>query len=121
VESPVPCSKFYVVLWVNCPYYGGPEEGGWWGNDRIPQAYTECATEAQAEALRDRIEVLAQSLSSEASRDHGRTCLNQLAYCEARGIDDSNSVYGETDGEDSYDVSVQENRPEATYGDRHYS
>ena len=121
VESPVPCSKFYVVLWVNCPYYGGPEEGGWWGNDRIPQAFTECASECQANALRDRIEVLAKSLSSEASRDHGRTCLSQLAYCEARGIDDSNSVYGETDGEDSYDVTVQAEPPSARYGDRHYS
>ena len=81
------------------------------------------ATKAREEneELRKQIEAEAAVQTAEASRAHGEACLNQLAWCEARGIDDSNSVYGEDDGAESYYVTVQENRPEATYGDRHYS
>ena len=28
-----PAKSSYVSLYVNVPYYGGPEEGGWWGSD----------------------------------------------------------------------------------------
>ena len=111
----------YIVLWKRTPFYGGSEEGGWWGNDETPVAYHRVSTLEAAEELRKQIEAEAAVQTAEASRAHGEACLNQLAWCEARGIDDSNSVYGEDDGAESYYVTVQENRPEATYGDRHYS
>lgn len=111
----------YIVLWKRTPFYGGAEEGGWWGNDETPVAYHRVSTLEAAEELREQIEAKAKEMTAEASRAHGEGCLNQLAYCEARGIDDSNSVYGEDDGAESYYVTVQEEVPEASYGDRHYS
>jgi len=111
----------YIVLWKRTPFYGGPEEGGWWGNDETPVAYHRVSTLEAAEELRKQIEAEAAAHTAEASRAHGEACLNQLAYCEARGIDDSNSVYGEDDGAESYYVTVQEEVPEASRGDRHYS
>lgn len=111
----------YIVLWKRTPFYGGPEEGGWWGNDETPVAYHRVSTLEAAEELRAKIEAEAAAKTADAKREHGDKCLAQLAYCEARGIDDSNSVYGEDDGPETYFVTVQEDRPEATYGDRRYS
>jgi hypothetical protein len=111
----------YIVLWKRTPFYGGPEEDGWWGNDEEPVAYHRVSTLEAAEELRKQIEAAAAAQTEEAKREHGDRCLAQLAYCEARGIDDSNSVYGEDHGAESYYVTVQKEVPEASYGDRHYS
>ena len=113
--------QHYIVLWKRVPFYGGPEEDGWWGNDEIPVAYHRVSTLEMAEELRKQIEAEAAAKTEEAKREHGDRCLNQLAWCEERGVDDSNSVYGEDDGAESYYVTVQEEAPEASYGDRHYS
>jgi hypothetical protein len=121
VPDATPCQRYFVVLWRRIPFYGGPQEGGWWGADTIPVKYTEAATEEAAEQLRANILAHAEELSREASRDHGRACLTQLAWCEERGIDDSNSVFGEDDGAEEHFVTVQTELPEAQYGERHYS
>lgn len=34
--------------------YGGPEEGGWYGNTETPERHTICKSEAEAEALLER-------------------------------------------------------------------
>lgn len=111
----------YIVLWKRIPFFGGPEEGGWFGSDDIPEAYYRVSTLEAAEALRLQIKAKAKEMSADASRAHGEGCLNQLAWCEERGVDDSNSVYGEDAGAESYYVTVQEEIPEASYGERHYS
>jgi len=120
VPNAIPCNRYFVALWRRIPFFGGPEEGGWWGADNIPVKYTEVATEEAAEELRAKILARAKELSREASRVHGRACLDQLAWCEARGIDDSNDVFGEDDGAEEWWVSVQTELPEASYGNRHY-
>jgi len=120
-ESPVLAGRFYVVLWRDIPFYGGPEEGGWWGTDSVPEAFQECPSLEAATALAERMWDLADKLTEEASNEHGRGCLSRLAWCEERGIDDSNSVFGEDDGPERWRITVQEGIPVATEGDRHYS
>jgi hypothetical protein len=117
-EVAKPTGHFYVVLWQDSPYYGGPEEGGWWGTDRIPLQYASFATEEAAEKAKSKIDMLAQEMSADAKRRHGQYCLEQCEWLEARGLDDS--YLREDDGEDSYSVSVQNTLPEARLGCRHY-
>jgi hypothetical protein len=94
VANPTTPIAAYVVLWRNEPFYGGPQEGGWWGSDSIVEAFERVSTREEADALCERIEELADRLTAQAARDHGRGCQAQLDWCEARGIDDSNSVFG---------------------------
>ena len=110
----------YVVLWNRQSYFGGPEEGGWWGSNDIPVAYQRFVTEEAANAAWDAVTELAEKMTADASHAHGRGCLSQLAWCEERGIDDSNSVFGEDDGSESYYVTVQTELPEASYGPTNY-
>ena len=121
VSEPVRTESVYIVLWRVTPFYGGPEEGGWWGSDAHPEAFKPCSSREEAEALRERIKALADELTREAALEHGRGCLSQLAWCEERGIDDSTSVFGEDSGPDTFYVSVQEGFPVAHYGNRYYS
>jgi hypothetical protein len=116
-----PAESIYVSLYVSVPYYGGPEEGGWWGSDTHLVAYKEFRTQEEADAAEEQIKAYAEKLNQEAKKAHGELCLAQMEWCDARGIDDYNSVFGEVDGEDSYYV-VQEERPGEgeSRGCRHY-
>jgi hypothetical protein len=111
---------FYVVLWREEPFYGGPEEGGWWGRNLIPVAYQRFATSDAAHAASNAVRKLAAEMTADAQREHGRACLAQLEFCEERGIDDSDSVFGEDDGPESYYVTVDDKLPEPMFGSRHY-
>ena len=121
VERPISCGKWYVVLWKEMQFYGGPEEGGWWGWDSVPESYVVVNTREEAIALAKRIVGLAAELSREAIMEHGRVCIAQLEHCEARGIEDSNSVFGEVGGPDRYKVRISNKLPRARYGDRQWS
>ena len=111
---------FYVTLWREEPYYGGPEEGGWWGRNLIPVAYQRFATEDAAHAAYNAVRKLADELTADAQRDHGDRCIAQLEFCEERGIDDSDSVFGHDDGAESYYVTVDNKLPEPMFGPRRY-
>jgi len=121
VESPIPCRRNFVVLWEHRPFYGGPEEGGWWGGDDIPVSYTATHTSVEATELRHRIMELARNLTKESQQEHEATCSSQLQWCEDRNIYDSNSIFGEVDGPIRYYVTVTDELPNARFGDRHYS
>jgi hypothetical protein len=101
-----PAKSSYVSLYVNVPYYGGPEEGGWWGSDNVLVAYHQCGNDVEAEHVKARVEEMAEELSREAKRDFGRTCAAQCEWLEARGLD-SDSL-PEVDGEESYFVVVED-------------
>jgi hypothetical protein len=111
--------KWYVTLWCDSPYYGGPEEGGWWGSDSVPVKYKVFHTEEAAEAAREAITKLAKKMTQEASRSFGQRCLDEMTWCEARGLDAD--YLPEVDGSDNYYVSVSDSPPEPSYGCRHYS
>ena len=115
----VPAKASYVSLYVTVPYYGGPEEGGWWGEDRILVAHYKCANEIEAEAVKSRVEELAQQLSEDAKNTYGRACVAQCDWLEARGLD--GDFLPEVDGEERYWVQVEDRPGEsASNGCRHY-
>jgi hypothetical protein len=116
IEDSKPVTQWWVTLWVRSPFYGGPEEGGWWGEDSVPIQYATFSTEEAAEAAVEKINEVAEALKVEAKKSYGRQCLLESAWLEARGLDDD--YLPEVDGEDSYFVSMSERPPEARYGSR---
>jgi hypothetical protein len=116
VAKPTGC--WYVTLWEEASYYGGPEEGGWWGNDRIPLKYVSFNTEEAAEIAYEKISQLATEMTQDAKRRHGEYCLQQCEWLDARGLD--SDYLPEVSGEDRYSVTVSDSLPEAHYGCRHY-
>lgn len=114
-----PAKSSYVSLYVNVPYYGGPEEGGWWGSDNVLVAYHQCGNDVEAEHVKAKVEELAQEMSDDAKRSFGRACLAQCEWLEARGLD-SDSL-PEVDGEESYFVVVEDSPGQhVARGCRHY-
>lgn len=110
---------WYVALVEDRPYYGGPEEGGWWGHDTDIVAYKEFASEALARAAADAVEALAVELERDARAAHGRHCLDELDWLDARGLDAD--FLPEPDGPPIFRVVVTSKVPCATRGPRHYA
>lgn len=46
--------QWYVCLMVSVPFYGGPEEGGWWGEDSHCVKFQCFPTEDMAEQVKER-------------------------------------------------------------------
>ena len=112
-------SGFYVSLYSNRPFYGGPEEGGWWGSDVILEAYQRFDTAEAAQAAREKVEALAKELTNEAKRKFGKQCLKEMQWCDSRGVD--YDYLPEPDGEENYFVAIEEQPGEqASQGCRHY-
>jgi len=110
--------SWYVSLVESVPYYGGPEEGGWWGKDTEVVAFQVFATEELAEAAAAKVRELAEEMSQEAKRSFGEQCLRECEWCEARGLDAD--WLGEVDGETEYMVIVSEEPIQSQHGCRHY-
>lgn len=110
---------YYVALFESRPFYGGPEEGGWWGTDRILVAYQRYESEEAAMSAKDAVEELAAELSAEDRRADGELCLRQMEWLDARGLEAD--YLPENDGASEFYVTVTEGLPESAYGERHYS
>ena len=80
-----PASPCYVSLYVNTPFYGGPEEGGWWGHDSHLLAYEKCQSEEEASAKREKVLALAEELNREALREYGEYCQRTMDWLENAG------------------------------------
>jgi len=100
-----PAEGAYVSLYIRTPYYGGPEEGGWWGSDTDIVAYHHYPTIEQAEQAQDRVIALAAELNENAKREFGDQCLREMEWLEARGLDAD--YLPEVDGEVSYFVEIE--------------
>ena len=109
----------YVSLYRVESYYGGPEEGGWWGRDYRLESSQRFATADEAEAAAEAARALARELKRDASAAWARGCAAELDAAEARGIDAD--ALPESDGPDSFEVRV-ESRPgrAESRGPRHY-
>lgn len=115
----VPAKSSYVSLYCTIPYYGGPEEGGWWGEDTVLVAHYKCNNEVEAEAIRLKVEELAKELCDDSKRAFGQQCRAQCDWLEARGLD--SDFLPEVDGEERYFVAVEETPGEHnSTGCRHY-
>lgn len=119
VKDPKDCGKYFVVLMERRPYYGGPEEGGWWGNDNIPVRYAVYQTEEEAEAVAEKINKLAKQLTRQAVQDWGQQCADECAWLEERNLD--SDFLPETDGHSTFHVFVGDSVPEPYFGERYYS
>jgi hypothetical protein len=109
---------WYVCLMCSEPYYGGPEEGGWWGSDTSVVAYQYFSTEEAAEAACESVKVLAKKLEDEARESYGRQCLAEMKWLDACNLEPD--YLPEPDGPESYYVCVTQEIPESSRGSRHY-
>ncbi len=115
-----PAKSSYVSLYITSPYYGGPEEGGWWGEDETLVAYQKCDNQEEAEEMYRKVQKLAKELTVDAKRGFGHHCVAQCEWLESRGLE--SDALPEVDGEASYFVVMEDTPGEnATEGERHYS
>lgn len=109
----------YVSLYCRHSFYGGPEEGGWWGTDVILEATQEFPTKELAQSAKVEIEKLAAKLTADERRSHDRMCLNQMEWLDNRGLEAD--YLPENDGPDEYKVYIEQTPGEhESYGCRHY-
>jgi hypothetical protein len=110
---------YYVSLYCKHLYYGGPEEGGWWGHDMVLECYEEFATETEANEAFKQIQELAGKATVQSSREHDEMCLRQCEFLENRGLD--YDYLPENDGPEEYKVYIENTVGEHEYrGPRHY-
>jgi hypothetical protein len=111
-------SQHYVVLMESTSFYGGPQEGGWWGHDEIVVAYEECVSEEEAEAKREAIETLAEELTNTARTEFGKQCIREMDWLTARGLD--SDFLPEPDGPSKFHVTVTDKVPQDYHQSRHW-
>ena len=80
-------------------WYGGAEEGGWWGSTVTAVAHVSYKTEAEAEAALAAVKQLAIAKTKEAKKIHGDVCLHNSITANSVAMTDANSVFGEVNGE----------------------
>lgn len=118
-EDAEPTKSAYVSLYVSSPFYGGPEEGGWWGRDVSLVSTFHCMTMEKADAVLEKVKELAKELSEKAKQDFYTQCRNELDAADRRGIDYDS--LREVDGEETYFVVKEEIQGEqSSRGSRHW-
>lgn len=110
---------WHVVLMESVQFYGGPEEGGWYGTDSHVIAFQEFPSQELADAAADKVRLLAEELSQQSKKEYGDQCLRELDWLDARGLEAD--YLPEPDGPASYYVTVSQGIPENRRGDRQYS
>ena len=80
-------SQIFLCLYAEIPFYGGPEEGGWWGADVELISHKRYPTEDQAQAALKKVTSLAESLSQNAHRQYGEQCLRDMDWLDQRGLE----------------------------------
>lgn len=96
----------FVSLYARVPFYGGPQEGGWWGEDVVLHATKKVRTQDEAEKIHAGIVAMAKELADIARRRFGEQCLRELEAAEERGIDPESLP--EVNGEETYYVVIEE-------------
>lgn len=117
-----PAESSYVSLYVDLPYYGGPEEGGWWGTDTELVAYQQCSNDVEAKQLQEAVAVLAGKLSEDAKDRFYRDCAQSVEWVEEHDpMADVSDYFPEPDGEEKYWVATESRPGEfVSQGSRHY-
>jgi hypothetical protein len=100
-----PGARRFVSLYRQERFYGGPEEGGWWGTDWVRVSSREYPTAASARAAAAAVQSLADRLSREAATAHGLQCAAECEWLESRGLDAD--WLPEPDGPEVYSVKVE--------------
>lgn len=110
---------WYLNLVETVSVYGGPEEGGWWTDDRFLVACQEFPSREAAEAAKVDVLKLAEQLTKESKKEFGERCLREMEFLEARGLDAD--WLPEPDGDATYDVFVSNEIFQDRHGNRQYS
>jgi hypothetical protein len=122
VQEPPEGQAHYVVIYHGEQYYGGPEEGGWYGWDYVWTGYAVFASKDEATKARDWIERAMNPWNDELVQQRNEALASEYEALVAR--DPSADFDGPDDDEsgcfESYSVSVQETKPEDSFGSRHY-
>lgn len=118
IENAKTPEHWYVCLIQKIPYYGGPEEGGWYGEDTDVVAYAQYHNEELAQAAADKVKSLAKEMEAESQKEYGNQCLHEMEWLEARGLEAN--YLPEPDGPDSFYVWVGNELPAPSRGCRHY-
>jgi len=119
-EATVALYRRHVLsLYRHDPFYGGPEEGGWWGEDRTLVAYQVFPTEEALEAAKAAMDQLVKQLDREEREAHHRGCAARVDWLERRGLD--SDFLPEEDGPSRFSVRIEEYPGEgASLGNRRY-
>lgn len=96
---------WYVTLYCEVQFYGGPEEGGWWGHDVVAEASQHYGTRVEADAALLAVKDAAESMTKDAKRSFGEQCLAESEWLDARGLDDD--YLPEVAGADGYTAVVE--------------
>jgi hypothetical protein len=113
-----PTEDWFVCLMETATYYGGPEEGGWWGQDTTCIQYQRFNNKFDARKAKKRIELLAQKMNAESKKAFGNKCLKEMDFCDQRYME--YDALPEVDGEESYSVILSQSIPQDSKGCRHY-
>ena len=110
----------YVSLYLRVPFYGGPEEGGCWGEDVVLESYCEFPCTRLARGAMNGIKEEVEKMNSEAKRRYGEYCLSSMEWLDERGLDAS--YLPEVNGEESYFCVIERQvGSHACRGERVYS
>lgn len=109
-----PSEIVYVSLYSNIPFYGGPEEGGWYGEDTVLIAYYACEKRI-AKKLKKQINKLAKEKSKRELEKYGDHCLRTCEWLNQRGLDPD--YLPEPDGPVTYFVVVEKQPGSRTHYD----
>lgn len=110
----------WLTMYCDYPFYGGPEEGGWWGTDCVLQETMYFQFENDANGTKEIVQKRAEELNELAKRRFGDRCLQELEWLDARGLD--SDYLPEPDGEEKYFVVVEKQRGSFEHhGDRQWS
>lgn len=105
-EAEVP-KRAYVSLYSVANWYGGPEEGGWWGHTVKLEGYMLCNTEQEAHDRAEAVQTYADQLTEEARDAWSRRCQQECENALFRGVEPED-LYGEVDEPDEWFVAVEE-------------
>lgn len=114
-----PAKFVYVSLYVNMPYYGGPEEGGWWGRDTNLVAYKEYSNLESAKAALEAVNKYAIELNEQSKIEFSNKCKEECDWLDQRGLDCD--YLPEVNGEEEYFVVIESTPGESNnIGSRYY-
>ena len=109
----------FVSLYCRTPFYGGPEEGGWWGHDVVLEQYQRFDFMPDAVLA---IKAMGQAVinaNGQAKLEYSEQCRRESDWLEKRGLDDD--ALPEVNGPDAYFIRLETIRGSfSSTGARHY-
>jgi hypothetical protein len=105
LEDAKPCEAAFVSLYRRKSWYGGPEEGGWYGETISLEFSKRYPDKEEAEAAKELVDGKAKEMTAEANEAWARRCANDMEWLEERGLEPD--FLPEIDGPDEYFVRVE--------------